>query len=403
LRTRDFDYELPPERIAQHPLPERDASRMLVVDRKAQRWAHRRFRDLPALLHAGDLLVLNDTRVLPARVYGTRMDTGGRVELLLLEKEEGGSRVEGREAELWEALMRSGFVPRPGMRLDLAEGRLHAEIVKAEDDGRVRVALVGDEPIPAILDAQGTAPLPPYIKRPSPPATLHLRPSAVDAANPECSRVDRERYQTIYASQPGAVAAPTAGLHFTRATLAALAARGVGEARVTLHVGPGTFQPVRAERIAEHRMDAERFSVPETTRRAVCDAHAAGGRVVAVGSTSVRALESAFRPEPRNAAPAEAARLGNVTPDEAARPRSPCAAGPEDRTELFIYPPYTFRAVDVMLTNFHLPRSTLLMMVSAFAAPGETNAGRDLILAAYADAVRERYRFYSYGDCMLLL
>jgi S-adenosylmethionine:tRNA ribosyltransferase-isomerase len=360
MRTCDYDYALPPERIAQQPLPERDASRMMVIRRAQRRWEHRTFRDLSALLHDGDLLVLNDTRVQPARLFGRRVDTGGTVDVLLVE------RVDRSPvpAETWDTLMRSGFVPRPGIGIELADGRLRGEIVEVFEGGRVRVALTGTGPVNDILAAVGTVPLPPYIRR---------------ARQGSRAGADRERYQTVYARHPGAVAAPTAGLHFTRAMFDALAARGVEAARLTLHVGPGTFQPVRTEQVALHRMEAERFNVPDATREAVRAARARGGRVLAVGSTAVRALESAFCPA------------------------MPCAAGQDDRTALFIYPPYMFRAVDAMLTNFHLPRSTLLMMVSAFAAPGETDAGRELILAAYADAVRERYRFYSYGDCMLLL
>ena len=368
MRTRDFDYDLPPERIAQHPLPERDASRMMVVCRAEGRWEHHQFRDLPAFLRADDLLVLNDTKVRPARLFGRRTDTGGNVELLLLERVVGGrwtreetraeaQRSQRENGEVWEAIMRSGFVPRPGIELELADGRLRGEIREAIDGGRVKVALTGDSAVDMILESVGSAPLPPYIRR---------------EKGGEQSEDDRRRYQTIYARHAGAVAAPTAGLHFTESMFTALKARGVQETRITLHVGPGTFKPVRTDNAEDHRMESERFTVPAETAAAIRDARERGGRVVAVGSTSVRALESA-------------------------------AKGGEDRTELFIRPPYTFRAVDVMLTNFHLPCSTLLMMVAAFAAPGEPESGRALILEAYADAVRERYRFYSYGDCMLLL
>jgi S-adenosylmethionine:tRNA ribosyltransferase-isomerase len=387
--TRDFDYDLPPGRIAQQPLSDRDASRMMVVHRDERRWEHRRFLDLPEFLRAGDLLALNDTRVRPARVYGRRADTGGNVELLLVEsvsrgEEGGGWRVEGGGAgarpgppvgrpvprapraretpggvcvETWEALMRSGFAPKPGMKLELAEGRLCAEIVDAAEDGRVTVALRADRPVDEILEACGAAPLPPYIRR--------------ERGKGRPAQEDRERYQTIYAERVGAVAAPTAGLHFTEAMFEALRAQGVRRASVTLHVGPGTFKPVRADDVEDHRMDPERFTIPPETSAAVRATRDGGGRVVAVGSTSVRALES----------------LEVVG----------------DRTNLFIRPPYVFRFVDLMLTNFHLPCSTLLMMVAAFAAPGEKDAGRTLILDAYADAVREEYRFYSYGDCMLIV
>jgi S-adenosylmethionine:tRNA ribosyltransferase-isomerase len=301
---------------------------------------HRRVRDLPDLLRPGDLLVVNDTRVLPARLFGRRLPSGGRVELLLAER---------LDERTWEALLKPGRRASPGTRLELAPGLL-AEVAARGEDGRFRVRF--SEPVEPHLDRLGHVPLPPYIHRPDEPA-------------------DRERYQTVYAREPGAIAAPTAGLHFDEALLAALAARGVERAALTLHVGLGTFKPITADLVHEHRMDAERFVVPEATADAVRRARAERRRVVAVGTTVVRALEGAA-----------AAHGGEVR----------AGAG---STTLFVYPGFPFRVVDVLLTNFHLPRSTLLMLVCAFA-------GRERVLAAYREAVEAGYRFYSYGDAMLV-
>ena len=328
MLTRDFDYELPEERIAQEPAP-RGESRLLVLDAEGPQ-RHRRVRDLPGLLRPGDLLVLNDTRVIPARLYGRRGE--GRMEILLVEK----------LGDLeWEALVRPGRRARPGTEI-LFEG-LAAEVLdKREDRYRLRFS----EPVESHLDRLGHIPLPPYIHRP-------------DEAS------DRDRYQTVFARTPGAIAAPTAGLHFTERLLEEIAAAGIGIARVTLHVGIGTFKPVSAERIEDHRMDRERYEVGEETAEAIRRTRESGGRIVAVGTTVVRTLES-----------------------------SAGTAG-SGSTELFITPGFRFRVVDVLLTNFHLPRSTLLMLVSAFA-------GRERVLAAYEEAIREGYRFYSYGDAMLV-
>ena len=348
MNTSDYDYALPPELIAQEPLPGRAQSRMMVLHRDGGALEHRHVTDLPGLLAAGDLLVVNDTRVIPARVFGRREDTGGKVELLLVEETEAGA---------WSCLWRASGRARPGCRLDLAGGRVRGEILAGTGDGRVLVRLASADPLLEVLEDAGAPPLPPYIRRPPGPS----------AATP----LDRERYQTVYAEQAGAVAAPTAGLHFTRELLDDLAGRGVPRAAVTLHVGPGTFRPVRAERVADHVMDEERFALPASTARAIGAARERGGRVVAVGTTTVRTLESVARED------------GSV-------------AAASGRTALFIHEPYRFRAVDAMLTNFHLPRSTLIMMVCAFA-------GRERVLAAYAAAVRRAYRFYSYGDCMLIV
>ena len=344
MLVRDFDFELPDEAIAQRPAP-RGESRLLVLDAQgAER--HRRVRDLPALLRPDDLLVVNDTRVLPARLFGKRLPSGGRVELLLAERH--GERE-------WDALLKPGRRARPGTRIELSE-ELSAEVVARGEDGRFRLRF--SAPVEPHLERLGHVPLPPYIHRPD------------EAA-------DRERYQTVYAREPGAIAAPTAGLHFDEALLAALAARGVERAAVTLHVGLGTFKPVTAELVHEHRMDAERYVISEATAAALRRARVEGRRVVAVGTTVVRALESAA---------ATHAAESTADADEV-----PAGAG---RSSLFIYPGFRFRVVDALLTNFHLPRSTLLMLVCAFA-------GRERVLAAYREAVEGGYRFYSYGDAML--
>jgi S-adenosylmethionine:tRNA ribosyltransferase-isomerase len=334
--TRDFDYDLPAASIAQEPAP-RGESRLLVLDRQGP-GRHSRVRDLPRLLHPGDLLVLNDTRVIPARLYG-RSAGGGRMEILLIE------RVAERD---WDALVRPGRRARPGAMIELAEG-LTAEVIDKREDGRHRLRFT--EPVEPHLDRLGHIPLPPYIHRPDTPE-------------------DRERYQTVFARQPGAVAAPTAGLHFTAKLLEEIAAAGVEIVRVTLHVGIGTFKPVSAERIEEHRMESERYEIGEETAGAIRRARAAGRRIVAVGTTVVRTLESAAQEGG-----------GEVRAGSGA-------------TRLFITPGYRFQVVDALLTNFHLPCSTLLMLVSAFA-------GRERVLAAYEEAIREGYRFYSYGDAML--
>jgi S-adenosylmethionine:tRNA ribosyltransferase-isomerase len=347
MKTADFDYDLPPDLIAQHPAAERDRSRMMVVHRGDGTIAHRTFTDLPAYLRAGDVLVVNNTRVIPARVFGRKPGTGGRVEILLLEEVQPGT---------WDVLLHAARRPAPGSVVELGDGRA-AAVILADEGGRTTIRIQSDRPWREVIEEIGLPPLPPYIKR-------------KDAA-PEVTAEDRERYQTLFAERPGAVAAPTAGLHFTPSVLAAIEAKGVARAAVTLHVGVGTFRPVEAENVEDHEMAEERYEIGETAAGRIEAARRAGGRVVAVGSTTVRALETV------------AAEHGAVV----------SAAG---RTRLFIRPPHAFQVTDALLTNFHLPRSTLLMMVSAFA-------GRELVLRAYAEAVRERYRFYSYGDCMLIL
>ena len=334
LTLDDFDYPLPPELIAQTPLPERAASRMLLV--AGDRREDRAIADLPALLAPGDLLVMNDTRVLHARLLGKKA-SGGQVEVLV-------ERPLGNDEAI--AQVRASKSPRPGSRL-LLEETLEVEVLGREGEF-YRLRFPGDAL--ELVERHGRLPLPPYIER-----------------NPETP--DEERYQTVFAREKGSVAAPTAGLHFDRPLLAALDAAGVRQAQVTLHVGAGTFQPVRVHNIALHRMHKERYAVPEATVAAVAACRARGGRVVAVGTTSLRTLESAA--------------LGGEL-----------AAGTGD-TDLFVTPGFPFRVVDVLLTNFHLPKSTLLMLVSAFG-------GLDPLRAAYRHAIEQRYRFFSYGDAMLL-
>jgi len=342
MLTRDFDYDLPAGAIADRP-PPRGESRLLAVDREAPE-RHRRVRDLPALLRPGDLVIVNDTRVIPARLLGWRRgeggERGGGIELLLVER---------RAAREWEALGKPGRRLRAGACLEFETG-LEAEVIEVTAaGGRYRIRFSAE--VEPHLERIGHVPLPPYIKRPDDPA-------------------DRERYQTVFAKHPGAIAAPTAGLHLSAEILAGLAAAAIEVAYLTLHVGIGTFKPVTAELVHEHHMDAERYVVPEAAAEAWRRARARGGRVVAVGTTVVRTLETA-------------ALAGEGT----------VRAG-SGSTELFITPGFPFQAVDLLLTNFHLPRSTLLMLVSAFM-------GRERALAAYREAIAAGYRFYSYGDAML--
>ncbi len=358
MRTDEFDYHLPPELIAQSPAPLRDQSRLLVCSRHAGRIAHRLFPELLDYLRPGDVLVMNDSRVLPARLRGRKPGTGGKIELLLLEE---------WAVNDWWVLLRPGKRVRLGTEIHLENaaaksGPLRAVVVEKNSEGHCRLQFSGTTNIVDALSAIGEIPLPPYITRtPNSPA--------VD---------DLNRYQTVYAHTPGSVAAPTAGLHFTPALLERICALGVQLHWVTLHVGLATFAPVRAETLSRHTMHEERFSIGPEAAQAIASAQREQRRVIAVGTTTVRVLESVA-----------AGNHGQIV----------AATG---RTRIFIYPPYTFKVVDALLTNFHLPRSTLLMLASAFAAPGERR-GREMMLAAYAEAVRERYRFFSYGDAMLLL
>ncbi|MGH7564119.1 MAG: tRNA preQ1(34) S-adenosylmethionine ribosyltransferase-isomerase QueA [Gemmatimonadota bacterium] len=353
-----FDYELPPERIAQRPAEPRDASRLLVLDRSTGTWRDGQFTDVVQELAAGDLLIVNDTRVFPARLYASG-DQGGRVEFLLTRPADANdpARSEGRE---WWSLARPARRARPGrsFRLTTHEGGAGEEIVAVVGTGeagmrRIRLE-VADDPWDWI-SRHGHVPLPLYIARPD-------------------EEADRDRYQTVYATERGAVAAPTAGLHFTTELLERLSERGVERASLTLHVGPGTFRPVTAECAEDHVMDPEWYRIPAETRRALVDTRAAGGRVVAVGTTTDRALETA-------------ASGSGMEGD---------ASDLEGWSDLTIRPGHEFQLVDAMVTNFHLPRSSLLLLVSAFA-------GTDRILAAYRHAVAAGYRFYSYGDAMLIV
>ncbi len=349
-----YEYPLPPELVAQEPLARRDASRLLVLDRAGGTIAHRTFTELPELLRHGDLLVTNRSRVFPARLLGRR-EGGGGAEVLL---------VRPTGPDVWVAMVRPGRRLRPGTVVDVAPGfRVRIEEPTAPGGGRIgaehppsglrQVRLILDTLDPAAaLERHGHVPLPPYIHRADAPS-------------------DHERYQTVYARETGSVAAPTAGLHFTAELLGRLAERGIERAEVVLHVGPGTFRPVEVEDVREHRVDGERFTIPEETAAAVERALAEGRRVVAVGTTATRALESAVDDR------------GRIRPGEG-------------ETGLVIVPSFRFRVTGALVTNFHLPRSSLLLLVSAFA-------GRARVLAAYAEAVRLRYRFYSYGDAMLVV
>lgn len=335
MQVTDFDFDLPDELIAQFPPAVRGGSRLLHVEASgalADRW----FRDLPALLRPDDLLVMNDTRVIKARLFGLK-DSGGKVELLV-------ERVTGEFEAL--AFIRASHAPKPGSQIRLADDVALDVLARQDDLTQLRFP----RPVLAVLEEFGQLPLPPYIEH---------TPTADDEA----------RYQTVYANEPGAVAAPTAGLHFDDAMLEGLRERGVRTAQVTLHVGAGTFQPVRVDTLAEHRMHSERYTIPQATIDDIRETRARGGRVVAVGTTSLRALEAASQSGVLHAG--------------------------SNETDIFITPGYRFRVVDALITNFHLPKSTLLMLVSAFA-------GMDAIRAAYAHAIAERYRFFSYGDAMFI-
>ncbi len=340
MKLSDFDYDFPPKLIAQYSPPQRDRSRLLVLNRKEGEIEHRIFSQLSSYLNDGDLLVLNQTKVIPARLKGVKEGTGGRVELLLLN---------GVRENEWKVLVRPGRRVRPGTKISIGGGRLRAQITDGGQDGYRLVRFTAEGDFWQILQEVGEIPLPPYIKRKPEPA-------------------DKLRYQTVYAQTEGAVAAPTAGLHFTKDLLGKIRAKGVKVGSLILHVGWGTFRPVKSEEITEHRMESEYYHIPSDLCQEIEEAKSRGGKVYAVGTTTVRALESWGQE-------------GN--------PR-------EGWTSLFIYPSFDFRVVDGLITNFHLPRTTLLMLVSAFA-------GRERVLTAYAEAIRGGYRFYSYGDAMLVL
>ena len=341
MKTSDFDYELPQELIAQTPIEPRDHSRLLVYDRADRSVRHLHFYDLPQFLRAGDALVINETKVIPARLLGQKEDTGVPVELLLLKR---------LERDVWEALVRPGRRLRPGTMCTFGDGLLRAEIIDNAEDGGRKVRFHYQGVFEEILDQLGQMPLPPYIHE---------------------KLMDKTRYQTVYAREEGSAAAPTAGLHFTKELLKKIREKGVNEAFVTLHVGLGTFRPVKAEEVTEHHMHSELCMMNAETAKMLNETKRSGGRIICVGTTSCRTLESL------------------VNDDGTFEAKSKW-------TDIFIYPGYTFKAMDGLITNFHLPESTLVMLVSAFA-------GREHVLNAYEEAVKQRYRFFSFGDAMCIM
>ncbi len=340
LKKSDFSYELPPELIAQTPLEDRSASRLMHLDKETGEVSHYHFRDICKFLRPGDCLVLNNTKVIPARLLGEREGTGGHVEVLLLSRKEG---------DVWETLVKPGKKCRPGTRLVFGDGLLRAEVLETVEDGNRLIRFSYEGIWEELLDRLGEMPLPPYITR---------------------KLQDKNRYQTVYAKYEGSAAAPTAGLHFTEDLLKEIRDMGVGTAYVTLHVGLGTFRPVKEDNILDHHMHSEWYEVSPEAAELINSTKASGGRILCVGTTSCRTVESAA--------------------DENGVVR----AG-SGETEIFIYPGYRFRVLDGLITNFHLPESTLVMLVSALA-------GRERILAAYEEAIRERYRFFSFGDAMII-
>lgn len=340
MKTADFDYDLPQELIAQDPLEQRDSSRLLILDKETGERTHKIFHDIIDYLHEGDCLVINNTKVIPARLIGEREGTGGKVEVLLLKR---------RSDNVWETLVKPGKKARPGMRLSFGGGLLHAEVQAVVDEGNRLIRFEYEGIFEEILDQLGQMPLPPYI-------THQLK--------------DKNRYQTVYAKYEGSAAAPTAGLHFTEELLEQIQAKGVKIARVTLHVGLGTFRPVKVEDVTEHHMHTEFYHVSEEAADIINETKKQGGRVICVGTTSCRTIESA----------ADDQGIVHAT---------------EGDTDIFIYPGYQFKVLDCLITNFHLPESTLLMLVSALA-------GKENIMAAYREAVEMRYRFFSFGDAMFI-
>lgn len=340
MKTSDFYYDLPPELIAQDPLQDRSASRLLVLDKESGKIEHHMFREIAGYLEPGDCLVINDTKVIPARLLGEKADTGAKVEVLLLKR---------KENDIWETLVKPGRKMRPGTKVSFGNGLLTAEVMDVVEEGNRLIQFHYDGIFEEILDKLGQMPLPPYI-------THQLK--------------ERERYNTVYAKHEGSAAAPTAGLHFTPELLRKIEEKGVDIARVTLHVGLGTFRPVKVEEVTEHHMHSEFYQISEEAAEKINRAKSGGGRVICVGTTSCRTIESAA--------------------DEQGHLRA-CSGW----TEIFIYPGYRFKVLDGLITNFHLPESTLIMLVSALA-------GREQVLAAYEEAVRERYRFFSFGDAMYI-
>ena len=340
MKTADFDYELPQELIAQDPLEQRDSSRLLILDKKTGERTHRIFHDIIDYLHEGDCLVINNTKVIPARLIGEREGTGGKVEVLLLKR---------KTDNVWETLVKPGKKARPGMRLSFGGGLLHAEVQEVVDEGNRLIRFEYEGIFEEILDQLGQMPLPPYI-------THQLK--------------DKNRYQTVYAKYEGSAAAPTAGLHFTEELLQQIQEKGVKIARVTLHVGLGTFRPVKVDDVTQHHMHTEFYHVSQEAADIINQTKKNGGRVICVGTTSCRTIESA----------ADEQGVVQAT---------------EGDTDIFIYPGYQFKVLDCLITNFHLPESTLLMLVSALA-------GKENIMAAYKEAVEMKYRFFSFGDAMFI-
>jgi S-adenosylmethionine:tRNA ribosyltransferase-isomerase len=368
MRLSDFQYELPSELIAQEPLKERDSSRMLILNCERRTWQDSAFRDLPELLRGDELVVVNNARVIPARLFGRRKGIraekpghGGRTAREFLSSEIEVLLIREIASQEWEALVRPGRKIRVGERIEFGDGELFAEVLSRGDYGLRRIRLTAPSGVTQALEHLGHVPLPPYISR-------------------HDNSADRERYQTIFAARPGAVAAPTAGLHFSAAIVERLRQRGIEMAAITLDVGLGTFQPIHEEEIERHRMHSERYEISETTAAAICRARRDGRPVLAVGTTVVRALEDAAQKAAARQGEGPAAARVSIEPGAA-------------EASIFIQPGHTFRVVDQLLTNFHLPQSTLLILVSAFA-------GREFTLEAYRHAVGARYRFYSYGDCM---
>lgn len=341
MKTSDFYYDLPRELIAQDPLEDRSSSRLLVLNRETGKREHRVFREVMEFLNPGDCLVVNNTKVIPARLMGVKEGTGAGIEVLLLKR---------CEDNVWETLVKPGKKARPGARISFGEGILTGEVLEVAEEGNRRIRFTYDGIFEEILDRLGQMPLPPYI-------THQLK--------------DKNRYQTVYAKHDGSAAAPTAGLHFTPELLKEIEEKGVRIAHVTLHVGLGTFRPVKVEDVTQHHMHSEFYRIEEEQAQIINDTKAAGGRVICVGTTSCRTLESAA--------------------DE----KGILHAG-SGWTDIFIYPGYRFKMMDALITNFHLPESTLLMLVSAFA-------GKEQVMAAYEEAVQERYRFFSFGDAMMIL
>ena len=341
MKRQDFYYDLPQELIAQDPLEDRSSSRLLVLDKKTGETQHHTFREIVNYLNPGDCLVINDTKVIPARLIGAKEETGAKIEVLLLKR---------KQNDVWETLVKPGRKAKPGTRISFGDGLLKGEVIDVVDEGNRLIRFEYDGIFEEILDRLGQMPLPPYI-------THQLK--------------DKDRYNTVYAAHEGSAAAPTAGLHFTPKLLEEIGRKGVDIARVTLHVGLGTFRPVKVDDVENHHMHSEFYMIDEEAAEKINGAKARGGRVICVGTTSCRTIESAA--------------------DENGRLKA-CSGW----TEIFIYPGYTFKVLDGLITNFHLPESTLIMLVSALA-------GREHVLAAYEEAVRERYRFFSFGDAMLII